>query len=106
MEEVKDKNQGKASEGQIKFWKEQYGSVFEYRSEDGKYGYLRAPSLDILDACRTISGGSSIRFDRALVENCRIGGDEQIVRDEQYLMGLFDWLGNIIKKVDGKLEEL
>ncbi|MDR2557040.1 MAG: hypothetical protein LBC49_04925 [Bacteroidales bacterium] len=91
---------------QIEKYKRQYGSVFMYTSKDGKSCILRAPDLQILDACRTISGGSSIRFDIALVDNCWIDGDIELKTIDKYKMGLFDWLGGIIQKIDGELKEL
>lgn len=91
---------------QIEQWKLQYGSIFRYKSEDGKVCYLKTPTLTIIDACKTIAGGSSIKFDIALVDNCWIEGDDELKTQDKYRMGLFDWLGGIIKKVDGELEEL
>lgn len=91
---------------QIEQYKKEYGSIFRYTSSDGKQCLLKSPDLNTLDACRTISGGSSIKFDKALVENCWIDGDSELKAEDKYQMGLFDWLGGIIKKVDGQLEEL
>ena len=91
---------------QIDAYKQQYGTIFRYRSTDGKSCLLKSPDLQTLDACRIISGGSSIKFDIALVENCFIAGDEEFKTNDKYRMGLFEWLGTIIQKVDGELEEL
>ena len=65
MKQFFEKRYGKA---QLDAWKQKYGSIFGYKTEDGKSCVLRCPDLDIIDACRTTSGGSSIRFDKALVE--------------------------------------
>jgi len=91
---------------QIDEWKRLYGSVFGYVSEDGKCCVLRAPDLIILDACRTISGGSSIKFDAVLLENCWLGGDNELKTEDKYRLGVFDWLSTVIKKVEGELVEL
>ena len=90
----------------VESWKKQYGSVYKYTASDGKCCYLRSPDLQILDACRTISGDSSIKFDKALIDNCWIDGDIELKTVDKYQMGLFDWLGGIIKRIDGELEEL
>ena len=87
-------------------WKRQYRDVFGYVSEDGKCCVLRTPDLTILDACRTMSRGSSIRFDMALLENCWLDGDPELKTEDKYRMGIFDWLGSIIKKTEGELVEL
>jgi len=90
----------------IKEYKNKFGHVFKYTSKDGKSCLLRNPDLKIIDACRTVSGGSSVKFDKALVDNCWLEGDEELRTNDEYTMGLFDWMGGIIKKVDGQLEEL
>jgi hypothetical protein len=94
------------SEAMIDKWKKEFGAIFIYRTEDGKFCILKKPSLLILDATRAISKGSSIQFDIALVDNCWLHGDECLKTNDDYRLGLFDWLGGIIKKVEGELEEL
>lgn len=91
---------------QINSYKAKHGKVFKYKSKDGKMCLLKSPDLNVIDACRTISGGSSVKFDKALVDNCWIDGDEELRTETKYQLGLFDWLGGIIEKVDGELEEL
>lgn len=94
------------TDAQIKQYKEKYGAIYRYKTQDGKSCLLRSPDLEILDACRTISGGSSIKFDKALLDNCWIDGDTELKTVDKYKIGLFDWLGGIIQKVEGELEEL
>jgi len=94
------------SQKQIAAYKQRYGSIFRYTAADGKSCLLKAPSLQVIDACRALSGGSTIKFDAALVENCWVAGDEELKKEDAYRLGLFEWLGNIIQKVDGQLEEL
>lgn len=103
MKEFFEERYGKE---QLDSWKAKYGNIFGYKSEDGKSCVLRCPDLDIIDACRATSGGSSIRFDKALVDNCWLEGDDELRKVDKYRMGLFDWLGTIIKKVEGNLVEL
>jgi hypothetical protein len=83
-----------------------HGSVYRYRTKDGKSCLLKSPDLEVIDACRTLSAGSSVKFDKALVDNCWIAGDEELRTVSKYQLGLFDWLGGIIEKVDGELEKL
>ncbi len=91
---------------QISTCKATHGKVFKHTSKDGKMCLLKSPDLNVIDACRTISGGSSIKFDKALVDNCWIAGDVELRNASKYQLGLFDWLGGIIEKVDEDLEEL
>ena len=96
----------KITKEHIEALKKQHGSLFQYTAVDGKSCLLKAPDLKTLDACRTIAGKSSIQFDIALVDNCWLEGDDEFKTDDSYRMGLFDWLGGIIKKVEGELVEL
>lgn len=90
----------------IEEYKKIHGKIFLYTAEDGKKAILKAPSLQIIDACRAVSNGSSIRFDMALQENCWVDGDKELLTIDKYRMGLFDHLGGIIVKVRGSLGEL
>jgi hypothetical protein len=96
----------KFTQEQIEKYKKEYGSIFEYKSDDGKSCILKSPTLQVLDACKTISGGSSIKFDDALLQNCWVDGDIELKTEDKYKLGLFEWLGGIIQKVDGELKEL
>jgi hypothetical protein len=96
----------KHEKDKIAQYKKQYDGVYKYVAEDGKSCLLRSPDLKIIDACRTTSGGSSIKFDKAMVENCWLEGDLELKTVDKYQIGLFDWLPGIVKRVDGKLEEL
>ena len=91
---------------QIDAYKAKYGDVFQYTTTDKKSALFRTPDLMTLDACRTVSGGSSIKFDKALVENCWIDGDVELKTEDKYLMGLFDWTAALIVRIDGQLEKL
>lgn len=91
---------------QLTLWKKQYGNIFGYVSHDGLSCVLRSPDLNIIDACRAIAGNSAVKFDTALVDNCWLAGDEELRSQDKYRMGLFDWLGVIITKVEGELGEL
>ncbi len=90
----------------IKLLKEKHGKVFLYETTDGKSCVLSTPTLKIIDACRSISGGSAIRFKNAIVENCWVDGDEEIKSTDKYLLGLFDQLDMIFDIVEGSLKEL
>jgi hypothetical protein len=96
----------KHDQDKIAQYKKAYDKVFKYTTKDGKTCLLRNPDLKIIDACRTTSGGSSVKFDMALVDNCWLEGDIELKTVDKYRMGLFDWLRGIVFKVDGQLEEL
>ncbi len=91
---------------QIAEFKAKHGHIFKYTASDGKSCILKAPDLLTIDACKTIAGNSSIQFDMALVENCWVAGDEELRTVDKYRLGLFEWLGVIIVKIEGELVEL
>lgn len=115
----------KATKEQIDLWRKQYGDIFEYKAttdvegnsiydEKGNVkegqkelrGYLYSPSLLVLDACKMTSGKSELKFNEALVANCWIDGDKELIEVDEYKAGLFQWLGVLIKIVSGELKKL
>jgi hypothetical protein len=91
---------------QIDAHRAKHGELFRYTTTDGKSCLLKTPDLMTLDACRTIAAGSSIKFDKALIDNCWVDGDVELKTEDKYLMGLFEWTQALIIKVDGTLEKL
>lgn len=96
----------KFTQEQIKELKAKHGRIYQFNAKDGKSCILKAPGLDELSNCREVSNGDSIRFDQALVDNCMVAGDEEFKTDTAYQLGLYDWLGGIIHKIEGELVEL
>lgn len=94
------------SQSKIEQWKKTHKNVFRYISKDGKWIFLKSPSLTILDACRTISRGNNLSFDIALKNNCKLESSPEFDTSDEHILGLSGRLGVIIKKVDGQLEEL
>ena len=94
------------TEEKLKVLKAKHGKLFLYETKDGKSCVLSTPTLKIIDACRTIAGGSNIRFKTAIVENCWVEGDEEIKSTDKYLLGLFDQIDLIFDIVEGSLKEL
>jgi len=94
------------TEEKIKSLKAQHGKLFVYNTEDGKGCVLKTPSLQVIDACRTVSMGSTIKFNQAIVKNCWVDGDPEIMEQDRYLLGLFDNIDLIFDIVAGSLKEL
>lgn len=91
---------------QIENWKKEHGKVFGYISEDGKIGVFRTPDLTILDLCQAIAKGSSVRYDCAMIENCWLGGDECLKSETKYVLGIKNWLADLIEVITGEMGEL
>lgn len=86
--------------------KQKYGNIFRYTTSDGKVAYFKSPNLTILDYCKTVSNGSNVKFNKLLAENCFVEGDKEIITEEKYLLGLFEFLPSIIDFVTGELVRL
>lgn len=95
---------------QIERWKREHGSVFRYTAvKEGcgpKVGYLKKISPQTMDAYETMLKRSKLMADDIVIENCWLGGDEEIVKNDDYRMGLRDWLGLLLVKVEGEMAEL
>ena len=89
---------------QIEQLKQQHGVVFEYKTKDGKKAIFRKPTFVDLEIAS--NAGKTFLFDQKLATECFVAGDKEIVHDDKYMLGLRDWLGVIIDKVDGELGEL
>jgi len=94
------------SQEEINQLKKQHGAIFQYNSTDGKMAIFKSPDFQILDACKSVCGKNGMKFNKMLVENCWIQGDEELKTNEEYLLGIFDWISGIIKKKEGILTEL
>lgn len=109
----------------IERWKREFGNVYEYVAvtdlngysiydEEGKIKegerelkcYLHAPSLAVIDACKQTAGKSELKFNEVLVANCWIDGDKELKDVDEYRAGLYQWLGLLIRVVDGELKKL
>ena len=95
---------------QIDTWKRDHGSVFRYTATkegcEAKVGYFKKISPQTMDAYEAMLKRSKLMADDVVIENCWLGGDEDIVKNDDYRMGLRDWLGYLLVKVEGEMAEL
>jgi hypothetical protein len=102
----------KATEEQIRHWKEQYKcKIFEFstkeeKEEDRKRAYFRAIPLSVLDAQSNVRKTSELRADEVIIENCWLGGDECIKNEDYYKLGLKGWLGMLVVAAEGEMVEI
>ena len=92
--------------GQIEELKKQHGTVMGYVSEDGKCALFKAASIDDISAVRFSSAGNILLFDKLLILQCWLTGDEELKTDDKYLLGLMAWGENLILKISGEMVEL
>ena len=94
---------------QIGRWKAQYGKVFKYTATDGEKkweGYFKSITPEVLDAYENASRRSKLAGDTVIIENCWLGGDEEVKKRDDLSLGLRDWLGLLLVKIEGEMSEL
>lgn len=90
---------------QLDEWKKLYGTIKGYGS-DGKIAVFRVADINLIDACRTVSKGSALRFSIALAENCWLAGDRELLTQDKYKLDIADWGNELIEVVAGEMVEL
>lgn len=81
------------TEAQIASWKDQYGDIYKIVIED-KECYLHKPDRNVLGAVSTIK--NPIKVAEFILNNCWLGGDEDIKTKDDYFLGASQQLTNLI----------
>lgn len=95
----------KAQENTIKEWKAKHGQVFEYEV-DGHYGYFRKPSRQELSMILKIGQKDPMKLNDSLIQTCLLAGDEELMNDDSYYLGLMEHLQALIEIKSGELKKL
>ena len=74
-----DKKQ-EVSQEQIDAWKKQHGEIYAIKV-DGKTAYLKKPDRKTLSFASVAGQKDPMKFNEIILENCFIGGDEEIKKD-------------------------
>ena len=90
---------------QVNAWKKEHGpdSVFCYKTKDNVTGYFLKPDRKIIAFATGSSKGDSMRFKEILAENCWLGGDDRIIREDKYFLGLSQCILDLVEIVEGEL---
>jgi hypothetical protein len=103
MEQIINEKAGfVATPAQIKAWKAQYGAnSISKISIDGKACYMRKPDRNIIEM---LSKATS-RQGEILVDNCWLGGDEEMRKDDEMFFALVEKTNNLIQKKVAEVEK-
>ena len=91
-------NMAKVTKAEIQAWKEQYAQIYEVES-DGKVGYIFDPTckLSVMKMITTAAQkGGSVTMTEAVLNNCWLGGDEEIRKDDSHILGLVEQIDELI----------
>lgn len=90
---------------QIQEWKKQYGDVYVLNIE-GKKAYLRTPDRQTLSYASTLATKDPLKFNEVVLNNCWLGGDEEIKTDDALFLSASSKLGELIQIKEATLEKL
>ncbi len=90
---------------QIQEWKKQYKDIFVISVEDKKV-YLRTPDRKTLSYASTLATKDPLRFNEVILENCWLGGDEEIKTNDELFLAVSSKLSDLIQIKEATLEKL
>lgn len=90
---------------QIQEWKQKYGDVYVLNIE-GKKGYLRTPDRQTLSYASTLATKDPLKFNEVVLNNCWLGGDEEIKTDDTLFLAASSKLPDLIQIKEATLEKL
>ncbi|GAA4198646.1 hypothetical protein GCM10022289_07700 [Pedobacter jeongneungensis] len=96
----------KVTTQQIADWKKQHGDIFEINFQDDKTGYLRKPNRKELSYAMTKVQSNPLGFAEVIMQNCWLGGDEEIRTDDAYFLGASGQLDSLMEVKAAELKKL
>ena len=90
---------------QIQEWENQYKDIFVISVEDKKV-YLRTPDRKTLSYASTLATKDPLRFNEVILENCWLGGDEEIKTNDELFLAVSSKLPDLIQIKEATLEKL
>ena len=90
---------------QIESWKKKHGDVFEV-NVDGKTAYLKRPDRKVLGAASVLGKDDPMKYNETLLENCWLGGDEEIKTDDSLFLGVSSVLAEIIEIKKAEIKKI
>lgn len=96
---------GQATPEQIEEWKKKYGKVSAI-IVDGHIAYFKKPDRKTLGYASSIGTKDPIKFNETLMNNCFIGGSDEIKKDDDLFLSASSKLGDLIQIKDAELVNL
>jgi hypothetical protein len=90
---------------QIQEWKNQYKDIFVISVEDKKV-YLRTPDRKTLSYASTLATKDPLKFNEVILDNCWLGGDEEIKTNDELFLAVSSKLPDLIQIKEATLEKL
>ena len=90
---------------QIESWKSQHGDIFAIKV-DGKTAYLKKPDRRTLSFASVAGQKDPMKFNEIILENCFIGGDEEIKKDDSLFLAASSKIVELIEVKEAELVKL
>ncbi|KGO89736.1 hypothetical protein [Flavobacterium suncheonense] len=98
------KNQ-EVTQEQIDAWKRQHGNVMKITVDD-KVGYFKTLSRKGYSYASQIGAKDPMQFNEAVLKDCFIGGDEEIITKDSYFMTISTHVTEMLGIMSSSLEKL
>ena len=93
------------SQEQIDAWKKQHGDIYAIKV-DGKTAYLKKPDRKTLSFASVAGQKDPMKFNEIILENCFIGGDEEIKKDDSLSLAASAKIVELIEVKEAELVKL
>lgn len=104
MAQNKTTANGEVTAEMIAAWKKKYGDVYVVTSE-GKTAYLRRPDRNIIGAASVLGGQDPIKQKEVMIRNCWLGGDEALLDEDKYFLGLSLRMDSMVEVAEVELKK-
>lgn len=105
MSEKKLKQIGAVAPEQIEAWKESYKEIFAV-TVDNHIAYLKRPDRKSLSYASSIGTKDPIKFNEILLNNCWLGGSEDIKKDDSLFLSASSKLAELLEVKEAELVKL
>lgn len=95
----------KVTQEQIDAWKKKHGEIFRLKVDE-KECYLKTPDRKTLSYASTVATKDPLKFNEILLNNCWLGGDEEIKTTDSLFLAAASKLGELIEVKEAELEKL
>jgi hypothetical protein len=99
------KYKGEVNQEQIDAWKKQHGEV-KALIIDGHIGYLKKPDRKTIGYASTVGSKDPIKFNEIILNNCWLGGSEDIKTDDSLFLSAGQVLADLIQVKEAELVNL
>ncbi len=97
---------GAATPEQIEAWKKKHSTGVFALTVEGHVGYFKKPDRKVLSFATAAGAKDPIKFNEALINNCWLGGSEDIKTDDDLFLSASAKLADLIQIHEAELVKL